>query len=86
MGIVSNASRQNKANLSCLRSRMKGSILRDKHDYSYVGHLSVHKEISHAAKSRVEMEQDKIFKRDLILILSILVVCMGLLGMILKDI
>ena len=46
----------------------------------------MHKEISHAAKSRVEMEQDKIFKRDLILILSILVLCMGLLGMILKDI
>ena len=65
---------------------MKGSKLRDKHDYSYVGDLSGHKEISHAAKSRVEMEQDKIFKRDLFLILGVLIVCAGLLGLILKDI
>lgn len=83
MGFVNNASKQNKVNLSYLRSGIKGNKFRDKHVCSYAGHLPVHMEIRRAAINRVEVKQDIIFKRDLILILSILAVCMGLLGLIL---
>lgn len=86
MGFVSNASKQNKVNLSYLRSRRKGNKFGNKHECSSEGHLPVHKELSHLARNRVEMEEDKIFKRDLVLILCVLMVCMGLLWLILKDI